>query len=463
MRLIPVLAVVLAATLASAAPGPVPRNAQSCAALVKAYPGAPCSFDLTKFRFDDRVLDAVESGASARLFTGQRYTVRNAQDLAQLRGKLKPGDEVVLANGEWPDIAFSLHADGTEAHPIYIHAQSDAGAVFTGTGSAAFSGSHLVVRGLAFRRGAVVRDQFVVLRLGDGDANPCDRCVADRITIDAYNSAPEGYDTIKVLYLVLVGRDITVANSFLGNKKNTGTMISASQLPACPQDAGGCYQRLLFVKNDISGFTAAKPDPNGDHKLIQLGWSAVSTRSAYSAILDNVFEHATGENETISLKASDVVVRGNLFRANRGVLNLRSTNRVLVENNIFDGAGIDGMGGVRVEGAGHWIVHNLFKNLDHPSDYYYWPIAIHTASDEDLKDKAEDYARVKDLVIAGNRFENDLSPPIALGIYPDAAHGRVLLPKNVFLLGNSFSRPGAIFFVGGPAQYGAIVEHDAPN
>jgi hypothetical protein len=123
------------------------------------------------------------------------------------------------------------------------------------------------------------------------------------------------------------------------------------------------------------------------------------------------------------------------------------------------------MGGMHIAGADHWIVHNLFRGLGlaTPENYYYWPIGIEAAVDENLRDNIEDYPRAKNIVIAGNRFENDWQPPIALGIYPDPARGRVLLPTDIYLLDNSFSPPGAVFFVGGPAQYSGIIEHDVPN
>lgn len=409
----------LSVALIGGAAGPAPRDAKSCAELVRQFPGAPCSFDLSRFRFDDKLLRARS--------TGRVHVVRTVRDVEALRPA--PGDEIVFASAEWRDAAIGLHADGTPQSPVIVSAQ--AGAVFTGTSSAAFSGSNVVVRGLKFERGAVVRDDFVVFRLGDGANNPCNHCAADGVVIDGYNSAPRDYDTIKVFYMVLAGSGITVANSTLANKKNAGTMIAAEE----PHD-------YLFLKNRISGFSAGAREGDKNHKLMQLGWSGVGTHPSYSALIGNVFERATGENETISIKASDVVVRGNTFRANRGTLNLRSANRVLVENNVFDGTGAAGMGGVRIEGRGHWIVHNLFRRLVAPENYFYWPIAIHAASDEELRDGAEDYARVKDVVIAGNRFEHDNMPPIAFGIYADPARSRTLAPKNVFLIGNLFSGSG---------------------
>jgi hypothetical protein len=443
----------LAVFLLLAALQPAAAAVQSCADLTKLYPGAPCGLDLSRFRFHDPLLDKVESGDTAALFDGTLYTVHSAADVAKLNRKLKPGDQVVFGPGDWSAADIVLHADGTPDHPIDISAAP--GVVFTGTALADFSGSNLVVRNLVFRKGAVTRDNFVVFRLGEGGGHTCDRCIADRIVIDGYNAAPA--NDVKIFYLVLDGRDITVANSTFANKITAGTMLSPG-LPSGSCTPGTCFQRLLFVNNTVSNFAAGRAGDDGNHKFMQLGWSGVSTQSAYSVLMGNTFEGDVGENETVSLKASDIVVRGNTFRANRGVLNLRSTNRVLVEDNTFDGTGVTSMGGVRIEGRGHWIVHNLFRHLVQPANNFYWPVSLLDASDENLRDGASDYARVQDIVIAGNRFEGDESPPILVGTFPDPARARTLLPRNVLVLDNTFSGPAHIGFIGDRTQYQGIVE-----
>jgi hypothetical protein len=399
--------------------------AASCAALLKAFPGPPCTLDLPALRYDEPLL-AVQPH-------GRTVTVHNADELGALHPA--PGDTVVLAGGAWRDAELRLHAVGTAASPVTVRAAPNA--VFEGQSSAAFSGAYIVVRGLTFRRGAVARDKFVVFRLGNGAKDGCDHCVADHLTIDGYNSAPADIDWLDVFYAVFIGREITVANSFLGNKRNSGTMIEMAE-----------PDRFLFLRNTVSGFAPPHPGVKGGHKLMQLGWSGVGPHPSHSALIGNTFERAIGENETVSIKASDVVIRDNVFRANIGTLNLRSANRVLVEGNTFDGTGQPGMGGVRIEGQGHWIVNNVFKKLVLPQDYYYWPVAIHVARDEALREGDDDYARVKDVVIAGNRFEDDNAPPVAFGIYPLPRLGRTLLPQNVFLIDNVFARSGPM-----PVQY----------
>ncbi|MBV9863530.1 MAG: right-handed parallel beta-helix repeat-containing protein [Alphaproteobacteria bacterium] len=473
-----------AASPATAAPtrtgGPIGADSTSCGDLTRAHPGTPCHFDFTKFRFSDPRLDALESKGveGSGLFNGTVHRAANAKEANAFFDKLQPGDQLVLADGIWADQRLLVRAEGTAEHPILVRAEHPGGVKFTGTSSGEVDGAYVIVQGISFVQGAVTKNDFVVFRMGDGPKKPCNQCIADRIAIDGYNSSPERYDTVKIFYLVLDGRDITVANSFFGNKENFGTMISPD-LPEitdqCPQraDSGGdCFERLLFENNTVSGFSRNHhhdPD-NGEYKLMQLGWSGISTHSAFSVLQGNTFEYADGANETISLKASDVIVRRNRFHASQGTLNLRSANRVLIENNVFDGDGKDSMGGVRIEAKDHWVVHNLFKNLVRPMDDYYWPVALHTASEEELTDNYEDYARVKDVVIADNLFDGDAEPAIAIGIYPNPKQKRVLLPTNIFILDNVFragrkadgnpaiaANAPPIYFEGGADLYRGVV------
>ena len=173
------------------------------------------------------------------------------------------------------------------------------------------------------------------------------------------------------------------------------------------------------------------------YEVIQIGWSGERARSAGSLIEGNVFENCDGENETITLKASDIVVRRNTFAACQGVLCLRSANRVLVEGNVFDGKGRPDTGGVRVQGSDHIIIENEFRNLKKPSSYYYWPVSLMAASAENYGDNGDvqGYGRAKNILIARNRFDNN-DASIAVGIYPRPEYP--LLPQNVHVKDNVF-------------------------
>lgn len=417
-----------------------------CAELQRYWQEGRCDIGFGRFRpLDWRLSRLQEAGIEGSgLFPGRRHLVRDATELAAVAPEVRPGDRIVLADGVWQDQTLRLAVSGEERAPIIIMPQTSGGVELRGSSSLGVSGAHVIVHGLAFRAGTASGEHFVVFRLGLGKDRPCDHCVADRIVVEGYRAAPDTYFN----YAVFLGKGITLANSRFADKTNPGT-TAIFDLPKvgaeCPQgreDTIDCHQRAHIYRNRFD--TIARPDPGGpdrgQYKFIQLGSSDVSTRSSYSIIEDNVFENATGCNETISLKASDLIVRNNRFVANRGTLNLRSANRVLIEGNLFDGSGIDSMGGVRIEGRGHWVVNNVFRRLVRPASPYYWPIAIHDGSQEELTDGYEDYAQVRDVVIAGNRFEQSSMPAIGLGVYPNAK--RPYHPVGVVIADNVFDGRG---------------------
>jgi poly(beta-D-mannuronate) lyase len=423
------------------------QHAESCADLTRQYPAAPCAIKFDGFRLNDPRLEAIEaSGAEGSgLFPGRRHRVADARQFNALSGKLAPGDQVILAEGTWSDSTLRLDAQGSEARPILIAAETPGETVLTGTSSALFSGSNLIIRGLTFRDGLVARDGHTVLRLGNSAREPCHGCIVDLVTIDNVNAAPERRGQYKSYYLIFFGRDITIANSVFRGKRDPGTMVyQAGACALVAPAAAECLQGLLFVDNVLADFEVAAPEgkDDGAFKLVQLGSSEVAAYSAFSTLIGNTFEKANGTNSLVSIKQSDVIIRGNTFRDYRGTLNLRSANRVLVEDNVFDGSAESGMGGVRMEGSGHWIVHNRFKNLVDPYNDYFAPVALHTAAQENLTNNMQDYARAKDIVIAGNRFDGVEFPAIYMGIFPRPKIGRTLNPDDVYILGNSFDAKG---------------------
>lgn len=180
-------------------------------------------------------------------------------------------------------------------------------------------------------------------------------------------------------------------------------------------------------------------------------------RPAGSLIQGNTFENCDGENETITLKASDVVVRGNTFAGCQGVLCLRTARRVLVQGNVFDSRGRPNTGGVRMQGFGHVVIENTFLNLKRPRNHYYWPISLMSASSEDYGDQGDvaGYGRAKQILIARNRFEY-CDARIAAGIFPRPAYP--LLPRDIRARDNVFTgsaAPGAFDYVA-PDPTGAL-------
>jgi poly(beta-D-mannuronate) lyase len=421
--------------------------AESCQALKRDFASVPCEFDFSGFVDGTDRLARVDKLLEAGGILGKRYRASNADDLNALSDRLKPGDEVVLADGTWHNSSINLHETGSLAAPILVAAQTPGKVIFDGSSSIQIWGSNIALVGVIFRDGFPDKATFTVVQLGAGLQKPCDGCIVDRIAIDNYNSPISDRETGKVFYLNLQGRDIVVAKSRFTNQENVGTMVHADA-PAhdeCPPTLVAqhlCYQRLLVIDNVLSGFSQGTRVRSklGKDKLLEIGSGQAATEPAYTVIEGNMFTHADGGINTVSIKESDVIIRGNSFQDNLGTLNLRSANRVLVQDNVFDGTARAGMGGVLVQGQGHWIIHNVFRNLRDPGNDYTQPLAISAGTHADLVDGQKDYAQARDIVIANNVFEHSGAQPIVLGIMARPGLGRTLPPLDIYILNNAFDK-----------------------
>ncbi len=381
-------------------------------------------------RAKDERLALIESKGVEKcgLFKGSVHVVHNASEVSALSGKLKPGDQLVLVGAEWKDMHFNFAGHGTQAAPILIRPEVPGGAVFAGLSYVAFEGEHLIISGLTFRGTQVPKSGSVLFRLGNGAARGADRCIVDHLTIEGCNSPrPDDWPKIRMFDVTVQGADNTVAHSTFADMKHYGQVIAAQDLP------NGRLQHLHILDNRFLG--RPKIDNQNGYEIIQIGWSGEKAGSSGSLIEGNVFENCSGEDEIITLKASDVVVRDNTFKGCQGALSLRECNRVLVQDNVFDGGGTLNTGGVRFCGDGHLIVGNTFRNLRKPNNYYYWPMSMMAASAEACSDDMEGYGRAKNVLIARNRFEQN-DHRIAVGIYPRPQYP--LLPRNIKVADNVF-------------------------
>ncbi len=362
-------------------------------------------------------------------FKGAAHTVHNTAEVRALSGKLKPGDQLVLATGEWKDARLTFGATGTQEAPILIRPETPGSATFTGASEVAFFGSHLIITDLEFREVSVTAKSAVIFRLGNGKAKPADHSIVDRIRFTNCGSPkPEDWPRLQLWLMNVLGPDNTVANCTFAGMKHLGQMLGAGDLP--PEG----LQHLHILNNRFSD--RPKIDEQNGYEIIQIGWSGEKARSSGSLIEGNTFENCNGETEIITLKASDVFVRHNTFTACQGALVLRHGDRVLVQDNVFDGKGAPSTGGVRLCGADHVIIGNIFRNFTKPHDYYYRTISVMAASAERTADDMEGYGRAQNVLISGNRFEHN-DTRIAAGIYPRPNYP--LLPRNIWVRDNVFT------------------------
>src|SRR5688572_17466234 len=87
--------------------------------------------------------------ASSRVSAEMRLVHPN-DNFAKAFANAKPGDEFVLADGQWKDTLIEFHAEGTEAAPVMLKAQTPGKVIFTGKSGLKFSGRSITVSGLHF-------------------------------------------------------------------------------------------------------------------------------------------------------------------------------------------------------------------------------------------------------------------------------------------------------------------------
>jgi poly(beta-D-mannuronate) lyase len=397
-------------------------------ALASAGVKDPLRYDLQR-PIDLRLLKIESVGLEkSGLGLGKVHTVRNAHEINALSGKLAPGDQLVLAGNDWKDAHLKFEGQGTPEAPILVYPEHPGGVVFTGISTVAFSGSHLIICGLEFRNVAVAKSNDVIFRLGNGKNKPAAHCIVTHLRMENCGSpSPEDWPKVRVWLMNVIGPANTVAHSTFSGFRNIGQMIGAADLPP------DSLQQLHIL--DCQFLNRPYIDEQNGYEILQLGWSEERAKSSGSLIQSCTFENCDGENEIITLKASDVFVRHNVFRGCQGVLNLRECNRVLVQRNLFDGHGRKNTGGIGIEGADHIIVDNTFRNLRGHRNYYFWTIMTICADGENAGDSIEGYGRPKNILIAKNRFDHN-EGRIAIGVYPREKYP--LLPRNIIVRDNTF-------------------------
>jgi poly(beta-D-mannuronate) lyase len=378
----------------------------------------------------DPRLAEIESGDFG---SGQVHVARAAVEVRALSGKLKPGDQLVLAGTAWKDARFTFEGHGTAEEPIIIRPEKPGSVSFTGESAVTFHGEHLIVHDLAFQGVTVSKNNEVLFRVGNGEAKPANHCLFNRLRFENCGSTnPADWPKLHLWLMSMRGRGNTVSNSTFSGFKHIGQMLGAAELP---KDG---LQQLHVLNNRF--LDRPKIDDQNGYEIIQIGWSGSRAAATGSLIQGNTFERCDGENELITLKASDIVVRKNRFIASQGVLCLRTARRVLVQDNLFDGQGRENTGGVRLQGDGHVLIGNIFRNLKKPKDYYAWPISLMAADVETYgeTEALSGYGRTHDILITRNRFEH-CEKRIAAGIYASKTYP--LLPKNIVVRENVFADP----------------------
>ncbi|WP_394749956.1 chondroitinase-B domain-containing protein [Spongiimicrobium salis] len=318
------------------------------------------------------------------------------KDIAALNAAIAqagPGDDIVMANGDWKDVEIRFKGFGNEKHPISLRAETPGKVRITGKSDLKLGGEYLVVSGLYFTEGASPSGAVIEFAINkDSLANHAR--VTNCVILD-YNKAQRNQTD---LWVQLKGRHNEVDHCYIAGKSNRGPTIRVDL------EGNKSIKNYHKITNNYFGPRPPKGGPSAE--TIQLGNSFTSMAPSYTLVADNFFDRCNGEVEVISSKSNFNEFRNNVFYKSEGSLVTRHGNYCIVDGNYFIGdSHSEQIGGIRLIGTGHWVTNNYFYNLK--GKVFRSPLAVMNGIP---KSPLNRYIQVTDVVVAHNSWINCTSP-----------------------------------------------------
>lgn len=352
-------------------------------------------------------------------------------------GTLAPGDKVVMADGVYNLGDIDFFAEGSRSDSISLVAEHPGGAVVSGPLRFRIFGKYLKVDGLFFNKAWASGFSMIEFRKEPGlNASHCrlSNCVIDDCNDPEKSEAPAPPGQLPMsvaeYWVGLYGENHRVDHCYFANKRIGGLVI---QLWLDENSHINNHQ----IDHNLFGFR--KPYGGNGAEIIRVGHSWSSQLESHAIIENNVFLHCDGENEIISVKSCNNVLRGNLFFESRGGLVCRHGHYNVVEGNIFVGNGIKDTCGVRIINQGHTVYDNLMCRLGG------WGllvrVGVHDRPTPETDLKAEpltSFHRAENVDIARNHFVDCASMEFGSG-------GGEKMPRNVrFAYNNIYGERTAV-------------------
>jgi len=281
-------------------------------------------------------------------------TVASLDQLEAALSKAGPGATVLLADGTYQTKHPILIGGkrGTAQAPLVIRAEHRGRAVLGGAaGFVIKECEHLVLDGLVFTHDA---DQPAVL---------LDDCRQVRVSRNTFRLQGRATPRHVEHWINVIGsrsENNRIDHNLFEHKVNPGSFVFVRG----DDDALACSQHDQIDHNhfrDVPYGGGAK-----QFETLRTGGNdlGASGQSSFTLIEENLLEHCSGDEEIISLKSSDNVVRHNTLLNCRGAICLRLGNRNEVSGNfVLAPDGNPGCGGVKLYGFEHRIFNNYFLGL----------------------------------------------------------------------------------------------------
>lgn len=363
-----------------------------------------------------RILIITLSLALPAVLNAKKIIVTNVNELHDADKNAKPGDEIILKNGEWRDARIKLSCSGTDKAAITFRAETAGKVVLTGNSYIKLGGNYLIVDGLYFKNGYAGKEPVISFRI-DKESLANNSRVTNCV-IESYNNPGRMDENTWVLFY---GKKNRIDHCSFTDKQNMGVLLAVI--------LDDERSRENFHSIDHNYFGKRLPLASNTGEIIRVGVSQHCQFNSNTQITDNFFEQCDGEAEVISIKSGSNVVKGNLIKESQGSIVLRHGDFNTVENNVIFGNYKEGTGGIRLVGKGQWVVNNFIfacRGIDFRS-----PLTVMNGIPNS---PAHRYVQVTDAVIANNSFYN--CSPISFCDGSDAE--RTLPPANIAFANNLF-------------------------
>jgi hypothetical protein len=275
---------------------------------------------------------SVNSTAGLAAASPRTVKVNSVAALTAAVAAATPGVRIELATGAYALAApLKVRASGTAAAPIVIAAAAGAKAQIRGTGGVEVTGSYVTFSGLSF-----LNTETFEVAAGTRHV---------RLTRNSFQLGPAAVNWVSV-----AGDDAEVDHNQFVGKRTAGVFLQLTG-----PGTAGMAQRVRVHHNYFADHTFR--GSNGGEAL-RLGVSSRQKASARAIVEDNLFERVNGDQEAISVKSSDNVIRRNTIRDSTGTITLRHGGRNTVDSNLL----IGGTTGIRVFGNDQTVINNVVQD-----------------------------------------------------------------------------------------------------
>ena len=398
------------------------------------------------------------SGFDPGVLLARDITISGPYQLTLLE-TARPGDVVLLKNGNWKDVALSIGKGGEAGKPLEIRAESPGKVIFSGSSTLEISAPYVTVDGLVFYNGGLnegaKNGSVIAFKSHDG--------IVKNTAIADYN--PASFAT-RYYWVWFSGDNNLVDHCYFKGKGNLEPVIG-NDLEASRHNSvlHSHFKDIPYAENAngreiIRVWGAGKYEQKDDND------------GAYFTIQGNLFEHADGEGaEIISLKSNHNMVLNNTIIASRGCVNIRRGNFNTVKENIILGQGREGARGYRMSGEHNLVQGNFASGCEYGFDVScgeYIASSLTAGYKPNLKTKGvkkegssvPTYPQNKDVTIIDNVMVGNTGPDLTVGSdykkhWP--ASQQVLLPEECIIKNNRFVRPK-----GGDSVIGTIPDPKPP-